>query len=150
MARDPLMRKRCGKCKSLKAYTAFAKDRSATDGLQSYCRTCKADRNTETKYGISPEERERLEDRYGNRCWLCMAVLDHTKKERKSCVDHDHHTGRVRGILCASCNRTVGKLGDDLESACRAFLYLYQGVGDDTLAQKIAAEYGISIHETTD
>ena len=145
------MKKRCSKCKTLKAYTAYAKDRSASDGLQSYCRTCKADAATSSLYGISPEEREELEDRYEGRCWLCLTVLDHTKKERRSCVDHDHHTNRVRGILCGACNRAIGKLGDDLEGACRAFLYLYQGVGDDELASQIAAEYGIQLNnETTD
>jgi len=145
------MKRRCSKCKTLKAYTAFARDRRATDGLQSYCRTCKADAQTRTLYGISPEEREELEDKYEGRCWLCLTVLDHTNRERRSCVDHNHHSGRVRGILCASCNRAIGKLGDDLEGACRAFLYLYQGVGDDALASQIAAEYGIQLNdETTD
>ncbi len=137
------MKKRCTKCRTLKAHTAFARDRRASDGLQSYCRTCKSEHNTRTKYGVSPEERVTLEDKYDGRCWLCLDLFDHTNRDKLSCVDHDHHTGAVRGMLCAACNRSIGKLGDDLEGACRALVYLYQGVGDDALADSITAEYGI-------
>jgi hypothetical protein len=44
------------------------------------------------------------------------------------CVDHDHDTGVVRGVLCNKCNRAMGLLGDDvviLESMIR---YLREGV----------------------
>lgn len=39
-------------------------------------------------------------------------------------VDHDHATGRVRGIICHNCNTAIGKLGDTLEGVLRAVRYL--------------------------
>ena len=41
-------------------------------------------------------------------------------------IDHDHRTGRVRGLLCTSCNTGIGKLGDDPELLLRAISYLSQ------------------------
>lgn len=43
------------------------------------------------------------------------------------CVDHDHATGRIRGIICNACNLAIGKLGDTLEGVLRAVKYLQKG-----------------------
>lgn len=40
------------------------------------------------------------------------------------CVDHDHVTGTVRGLLCNGCNHGIGKLGDNAEGVRRALAYL--------------------------
>lgn len=41
--------------------------------------------------------------RYGERCGICGA----TKKTRRLDRDHDHKTGRPRGLLCSRCNRAL-------------------------------------------
>lgn len=51
-------------------------------------------------------------------CQICKSF----KSNRKSrlCVDHNHLTGKIRGLLCDRCNRAIGLFGDDsniLESA---------------------------------
>ena len=55
----------------------------------------------------------------GGLCALCR------KKSRRTLhVDHDHRSGRVRGLLCNSCNRGLGYLGDDPERCLLAAQYL--------------------------
>lgn len=39
-------------------------------------------------------------------------------------IDHDHVTGRVRGLLCSACNTAIGKLGDTATGVHRAVEYL--------------------------
>ena len=40
------------------------------------------------------------------------------------CVDHDHATGEIRGLLCVNCNSAIGKLRDDPILLQRATCYL--------------------------
>ena len=47
-------------------------------------------------------------------------------------VDHDHDTGRVRGLLCFSCNAVIGQLRHDVERVLRAADYVdNDGTGDE-------------------
>lgn len=39
-------------------------------------------------------------------------------------VDHDHETGKVRGLLCKSCNLAIGKFKESVEIVRRALAYL--------------------------
>src|SRR4051795_11454211 len=53
--------------------------------------------------GVSDAEYARLLDAQGGHCALCP----NTPKTRRLHVDHDHATGRVRGLLCYRCNRAL-------------------------------------------
>lgn len=69
------------------------------------------------KYGITTEDFDRLFDSQGQRCAICKTADPGT---RTWCVDHDHITNQVRGILCYNCNILLGHAKDDvtiLESA---------------------------------
>lgn len=57
-------------------------------------------------YGLSPEQYEAMLDESGGRCALCG-------REAKLHVDHNHETGKVRGLLCVTCNTGLGKLKVD-------------------------------------
>jgi hypothetical protein len=52
------------------------------------------------------------------RCYICDAKTD------KLCVDHCHKTGRVRKLLCMSCNVFIGMLEKDEENTVMALNYL--------------------------
>ena len=54
---------------------------------------------------------------------LCAICRNPPAKKRLG-VDHDHATGRVRGLLCDSCNVGIGRLGDTLAGVERAASYL--------------------------
>src|SRR5690242_12716661 len=56
-----------------------------------------------TQLGVDDAEYQRLLEAQGGHCALCP----NEPKTRRLHVDHDHKTGRVRGLLCYRCNRTI-------------------------------------------
>lgn len=71
------------------------------------------------KYGITPEQYERISAEQGGVCFICQA-----KPEGKAlAVDHDHQTGAVRGLLCSNCNTGYGLFGESRTCFERAILY---------------------------
>lgn len=79
-------------------------------------------------YDLDPAEYERLLEWQGGRCYICR----NRPVSRRLAVDHDHLTGRVRGLLCADnergCNNVVigaleGRSGDILDIARRIVAY---------------------------
>lgn len=59
------------------------------------------------RYGLSKEVFDGMVLSQENRCKICGIDFP---SGRSPCVDHDHRTGRVRGVLCISCNRSLGVL----------------------------------------
>jgi len=69
-------------------------------------------------YGISITEYEQMWQRQQGRCAICEQAKD------KLGVDHCHTTGRVRALLCVSCNAALGLLQEDPALFDRAVAYL--------------------------
>lgn len=61
-------------------------------------------------------------DMQGGRCAICGT--DNTGKRRCFHVDHNHDTGKIRGLLCGNCNSGLGNLRDDVGLLNRAIQYL--------------------------
>lgn len=72
------------------------------------------------KYGLTIDSYERLFASQSGRCACCETE----KPEGRWHVDHDHVTGRVRGIVCGKCNTGIGLLGDSVSGVERALRYL--------------------------
>lgn len=73
------------------------------------------------RYGITADEYDELLRSQDGGCGICGGQ---STQGRRLAVDHDHSSGRVRGLLCSSCNVAIGALGDDLTSVLRAVRYL--------------------------
>lgn len=67
-----------------------------------------ADRAYRKRYGITLEDYERMLREQGGRCRICRADKQGKKADRRFHVDHDHGTGKVRGLLCTRCNVSLG------------------------------------------
>jgi hypothetical protein len=74
------------------------------------------------KYGITLEQYNRQFERQNGLCAICEVYQSEFKRD--FAVDHCHHTGKVRGLLCASCNSGIGKLQDNTDLLKSAILYL--------------------------
>lgn len=84
------------------------------------------ERSLQSKYGITPEQWDKMFDRQNGLCPICYKPLRKPGNKwgyRASPVDHDHKTKRVRGITCNPCNRfKIAK--NTAESAKRLLPYL--------------------------
>jgi len=72
------------------------------------------------KYGLTLEEYKYLFEEQNGVCAICKT----TEECRMLAVDHNHESGKVRGLLCGSCNRALGLLKDNPELLSRAKEYV--------------------------
>lgn len=84
-------------------------------------------------YGITDEVMVFLIAQQDNKCGICKRAFMadggyHKKGVVSSCVDHDHETGKVRGILCNRCNRAMGMFDDKIEYLRAAAEYLQRSM----------------------
>lgn len=75
------------------------------------------------RYGLTAQEFRDLLEAQDNRCALCRGPW-RGWNGRAPHIDHDHETGRVRGLLCSPCNTAIGRFGDDAALLRRAADYL--------------------------
>ena len=74
------------------------------------------------KYGLTSEEYDTMFKTQGGRCAICGE--DQDNMPYKLDVDHDHNTGKVRGLLCHSCNLILGSARDRIDLLYQAATYL--------------------------
>lgn len=141
----------CKRCQISKEETSFYKKLKGKDGLSSYCKRCDCilisnrtkDRNRGVKggkvakirdkdyfrnvglrnlYGITLEDYNQIFAEQNGSCLICGKSQLELKKRLH--VDHDHKTGKIRGLLCNSCNQGLGYFKDNKESLLKAIKYL--------------------------
>lgn len=128
--------KTCATCKVNKPKTEYWKNRASSDGVHSYCKPCakrydkekypsgkpkRRSRYYEQTYGLTLPELDEMKESQDGKCAICLV------EPERSVVDHCHDTGKVRGILCDTCNRAIGLLKDDPEILISAARYLRGG-----------------------
>lgn len=115
------MCKKCSYIKSL-AWRRNNKDKIATYSLKRQPNWHRA--YTLAGYGLTLQEYELWREKQQGVCAICKLPCATGKSLS---VDHDHHTGKVRGLLCMMCNTAIGKLGDSVELLKNAIEYLEGG-----------------------
>jgi Autographiviridae endonuclease VII len=87
--------------------------------------TQRSEANLLRMYGIDLAEYGRMYVEQGGVCAICRDRGERTTAGRDTLhVDHDHETGKVRGLLCGVCNRGLGLLGDSPLYLRSALAYL--------------------------
>lgn len=77
-------------------------------------------------YGITKDQFFDLLEKQNNGCAICSKPVGIS-----SAVDHDHDTGKVRGILCDPCNTSLGIFGDNLQGIMNVVSYLERASGSE-------------------
>ena len=131
----------CPKCNETKPKSDFYKAKS---GFTSYCKVCwktyikttqrKPSKEKtrsyilRSKFGISFEDYMTLYNNQGGLCSICKKPLTIWAETRDysnvACVDHNHTTGEIRGLLCNHCNTGIGLFREDLSIMKEAINYL--------------------------
>ena len=121
----------CNKCRENLPDSEFHKRTYKTGnvGLQSSCRTCSSRQRVKyykphdtarRRHKLTDEEYTTLIAESQGKCNVCSRPLT------KACIDHDHTTGKVRGVLCNNCNTSLGLVGDNTTTLTRLIQYLEQ------------------------
>lgn len=144
--------KQCTKCKATKAKNEFSTDSKTRDKLQSWCKSCRNEHSKEyhqtpkskrqrkeyqktpkykeinkngrykRKYGITIEEYNKIFQDQDGRCAICGT--DIPGGMGRFHVDHNYINGKIRGLLCNSCNPALGLFKDDVDILTNAIRYL--------------------------
>ena len=116
--------------------TNFHKQSTGKLGVRSRCRTCHNQdmreretseyrrRKTLRSYGLSLDDYDRMLEQQEGKCAVCHSTDNGHPLSNFFVVDHCHETGKVRGLLCNSCNRGIGFFVDDPARLLQAAVYL--------------------------
>ena len=127
----------CCACRKIKPVTSFFIERRKKDGRTSRCKLCRASYLDDLMGRMSPTERKVFDARRkGIIQRMGLSVQDYISVlEGRPCDicgettgimhrDHDHTTGKFRGVLCSRCNPALGLFRDNKVLVAKALVYL--------------------------
>ena len=108
----------CPNCKVEKSLDGFNVAKREKCGRQSYCKVCHNKMTAEFRWkrrGVKCSNH--IYNQLFNKQYGCCAIcgIHQNDINKKLAVDHNHLTGKVRGLLCSKCNMAIGLLGVDVE-----------------------------------
>jgi hypothetical protein len=110
----------CNKCKIDKPLELFHTDRRTGNRKRTTCSECRQKQRSITN--ISKYEYAKLLIEQNNSCAICGVSATELKRELS--VDHNHETGKIRGLLCHHCNIGLGNFKDSTTLLSVAIEYL--------------------------
>lgn len=137
--------KTCPVCKERKPLWGFSKNKRVACGLCSYCKECNKKECKQYRksnpiitshkerigwlrrtYNITLEEYQKIFDAQNGVCYICKQPETCRAKNgiKNLAVDHCHKTGKVRGLLCTNCNKTLGNVKDNIGLLQKMVAYL--------------------------
>ncbi len=139
--------KTCSKCLITKSLQCFDYCKTGRDKHRCECKPCRSAKlqkwrlenldkvrdqerrsGLKKKFNLSVEKYEYLHDQQNGVCKICKlketAFASNKMTAKRLAVDHCHETGKIRGLLCSSCNTGLGKFKDnpDLLLAARRYI----------------------------
>jgi len=139
--------KRCTKCGEDKPLTEYHKDKGQPSGFAPRCKVCRSAARVrrykesgecermmegyitktrgiryDAKFGITLADYDEMLEEQINGCAICGRTPE--ENGQRLAVDHDHDTGKIRGLLCTRCNSGLGFFQDDLTLLLIAVEYL--------------------------
>lgn len=155
------MTKICKKCYTDKALDCFQRDPNVLGGFKGTCKECIKQYNAEyrklnkehirdkkktyyttkphiqksiylrLKYNLTIEQYESMLIAQDYKCAACSSTSVEHNRYKSLCVDHDHATGKVRGLLCHPCNTAIGAAKENVDrlETCAAYLRKHKSGG---------------------
>jgi hypothetical protein len=124
----------CNLCEEEKDVLLFSVDSRSRSGYQTRCKECQSyvkkemasyyrDKHLEYKYGITQQDYKNMLEEQNHKCGICGIDEKHAENARL-CVDHNHKTNVIRGLLCKKCNQAIGLLQDNADFCDAAGRYI--------------------------
>jgi len=113
----------CPTCNEYLHISNFYKNKKGHGRYQSNCKSCDLLRIRLDRFKITEDKYNSFIINQGNRCKICGNTFIKTPH-----IDHDHVTGKVRGLLCGDCNRGLGGFKDNLKSLLSAIKYIKESL----------------------
>ncbi len=120
--------KKCCKCLKTKSIKNFSKTKLNKDGFHGQCLECYRYDRFRKKYKLSADKYNIMLKEQNYQCDCCKIFFKknsvNSYKKIKICIDHDHKSGKIRGLLCGKCNSAIGLFGDSINNLQNAINYL--------------------------
>ncbi|TXH10531.1 MAG: hypothetical protein E6R04_05130 [Spirochaetes bacterium] len=123
----------CTKCEEPRDDSEFYRDKSKKLGFNQPCKKCHRELRREYKRkakvkeklkrrGITEVQFKAMLEAQNHACAICRKPA--STQEKSLHIDHDHKTGKVRGLLCSHCNFMIGHALDSSETLLAGAAYL--------------------------
>lgn len=120
---------RCSLCRTWKEPKHFNKNKFQKSGLNYACKECMRVKCRQyglpKKYGFTYDGFLNKLEAQNNKCDCCGKEFQNSGEYKdRVCVDHNHNTGEIRGLVCHKCNLAAGNVNDSSSYALQVARYL--------------------------